>query len=828
MEKWRNGRRDLLEELSRGLDRIDADLTGELDQGVIAPPQELQQLRESSSRLDGLQKEFLEQSRLVGEKQLENTRLIEENAHLRVQLQSYRSTTPQVKVQYIGTSIPNTDEIDKSLGERRGDFSALGTPVSSAPSPSADSDPSKVVPKAQYTDLVIRYNALHSQYSAVKGVYEKTRERLKRQQEVARNWTKTCGDLKETIVKKDEKIQLLHEELLKLQDTSVLASTRSDSNDQRDGAPLSSHKGYNIEKRQPDIQPTVEISGSNPSCEFQSENNAQGSEKSDFVSLSGDLPDPRVNYGANALDGVDAHFAPIEHNSSSTEGDRNESLQQNETDVHSTVKTENDVLSSPSDEPIFVSARNLKKRKRHDGSVAPTPVPKIKQEIIISSPVGLAALRYLDPDESLDLDEIGEKVNTPKKRRRFSQQSPHPGFEDRTPSQRRRNQSQARAATPLDNQPRAPSQGTSIPRSRQTRENSALQRLSCNRQIVPKISASVSPEKYHREVSDKAINDLLEDGQISRHVEAITGKNQTTEVSNRLNGLLTNPPPVRSRLPPTRALQVAAPLPLKEYFVRPEPKLAESSRPSSRSSTVHSAGRSKSLLEPTIASAKGSKLSTNAITKRSPKSVDSTSMTAARRSVEHSPRQPNARKQLAEPEGPFRARPVDKLGLEHFKINPGYNQGYDYAFKEVIRNQADRRCLQGCTKPECCGNKFRALAKASRDRNHKLTLSQEQDDQRLLEDFLGDNSYTIPYLTKEQRVETILQAKTRELANKYGTHRHAYTRRKSPPGFWDADFPTTQEDAAYLELAIQEERALVVQRYMEAMRPGGAYLFADE
>jgi hypothetical protein len=177
---------------------------------------------------------------------------------------------------------------------------------------------------------------------------------------------------------------------------------------------------------------------------------------------------------------------------------------------------------------------------------------------------------------------------------------------------------------------------------------------------------------------------------------------------------------------------------------------------------------------------------------------------------------------------PLRARPLQKLGLHDFKINPAYNHGYDFAFNDVVRNHAARRCLQGCTKPECCGTAFRALALAARDPNKPPTASQEESDTRLLKEFMGDNAHRIRHMTKSERDETLLQAKTRDLANKHGKHRQAYERRQSPPGFWRLEFPSTQEEREDRQKGEQLERGLVAQRYDEAMRRGGAYIFRDE
>jgi len=108
------------------------------------------------------------------------------------------------------------------------------------------------------------------------------------------------------------------------------------------------------------------------------------------------------------------------------------------------------------------------------------------------------------------------------------------------------------------------------------------------------------------------------------------------------------------------------------------------------------------------------------------------------------------------------------------------------------------------------------------------TASQEEADEMLLNEFMGDNTYKIQHMNREQKEELLLQARTRELANKFGKHRHAYERRASPPGFWRTDFPTTQERLEDRQRAKERERDLVQQRYEQAMRPGGAYVFRDE
>jgi hypothetical protein len=127
----------------------------------------------------------------------------------------------------------------------------------------------------------------------------------------------------------------------------------------------------------------------------------------------------------------------------------------------------------------------------------------------------------------------------------------------------------------------------------------------------------------------------------------------------------------------------------------------------------------------------------------------------------------------------------------------------------------------------CCGKYFRPLA-ASQKPNPPLTAAQRQEEQKLVEGHLGDYSYRLATMTKAERAEIWLEAKTQELANKYGKHRHRFSRMRSPPGFWNADFPDTQDLEAERAEAAKRERATVEERYQEARRPGGRWVFRDD
>ena len=173
---------------------------------------------------------------------------------------------------------------------------------------------------------------------------------------------------------------------------------------------------------------------------------------------------------------------------------------------------------------------------------------------------------------------------------------------------------------------------------------------------------------------------------------------------------------------------------------------------------------------------------------------------------------------------PLRARPLHRLTLEDFKINPTRNDGLTYAYSDVVRHRAARKCLPGCTRPECCGTKFRALAA-------DLPAS---DDDNLLRDYLGPSLSTpsqLAYLTDTERSDLILQARTKMVADKYGKqHRHQWQpqRPKSPPGFWRTDFPATQEAEEDRREAEQVVREMVEGRWREAMTENGRWKFRDE
>jgi hypothetical protein len=176
---------------------------------------------------------------------------------------------------------------------------------------------------------------------------------------------------------------------------------------------------------------------------------------------------------------------------------------------------------------------------------------------------------------------------------------------------------------------------------------------------------------------------------------------------------------------------------------------------------------------------------------------------------------------------PFRVRPLHRLGLGHFKINPNANQGLDFAYDTVVRRKDERKCISGCTRPGCCREKFHAMARLGGPPTTTDGSNDGEQEQKMLEDYLGEEKHLLDQLSAEERESLLHEARARRMANLYSKHRHDHQRPSTPPGFWRTDMPDTQELEHDREVANNLEREKVKERYREAMR-GGMWKFADE
>jgi len=183
---------------------------------------------------------------------------------------------------------------------------------------------------------------------------------------------------------------------------------------------------------------------------------------------------------------------------------------------------------------------------------------------------------------------------------------------------------------------------------------------------------------------------------------------------------------------------------------------------------------------------------------------------------------------------PLRTQALENLNFCDFKINPKYNDGLDFAFSEVIRTSDRRQCLPGCTRPDCCGNKFRKVVEIGgalpAPRPGLWDTNEDVDaEQRVLERHLGVNAKAILKRMSADEVQTMLeQAQAEQFAQKHGRHKASWVRSATPPGFWNADFPSTQEQAEIRRQAEKKERDRVAEIYREAIRGDGRWIFRDE
>ncbi|KAE8444777.1 hypothetical protein EG329_014237 [Mollisiaceae sp. DMI_Dod_QoI] len=917
MESWSNGRERLFEQLTKVCDQIGNKLQAELDENFVRISQEeLRSLREKSTAIDVLHKRYkglsyeLEACRAAATRvdglEQENKRLA---AELQRQLQPEQRTlaTPRARL------VPKDD--------------SHGAPAPSDPSSSVtriDYDETKPVALEKYQSQVLKYNNLHDRYNDMREARQKLEDLLRVEKEKNREWNAFKEEQDKSNAKRNEKIKRLEAEVRRLR-TQVQGETRGlDARTPADHDVASSRLGLTkhslYENGEEDILRSCPIK--NPAAHVALLEDTRISDETFEVGNVFTVKDtPESVDLLTHLSDVDQaegtqHVALETHHTSSTEGDINPYSPKKTTDQKIPVLLPQ---RSPSpDTPVVISSRSVKKRKNRHESTGATSFNKVKFEIIGSSPIGLARLTYLNVNESLDLDDIGEKVNTPRKQRYFQQEL------SRQPSQGLLHPSQRENRA--DQSPN-PDQGCSnFSYHNMTSNNtpirptdSVLQPRSTNRPMLPQNSEG-RPQKKRRIASDKDVGTLMEDGELATNLRLDPCSN------GRLIDLLSKPSPTRQALVPTRlhttnqqatrsyrsiaisglgrevttathqglpndgtrtpritgestpkvptrdatdvdGLPATSSRPTSKgsvasYFESSRPSSRETSRTSVEPQRHVSRSLKKDFLEPEVndamrRSAELDVQKSNPL--RSSLEPKSTLLPPPRRDLHEvftskpqplrveelvsdrnskqdmataskSRRRPKTNTTLVDCEidpdqGPLRARPLEKLRLQDFKVNLNYNQGYEYAYRDVVRGDA-RHALEGCTKPECCGHKFRVLAELNTVESP--TASQEERDDELLRNHMGDNAHKLRSMSKHQRHELLMQAKTRDIANQHGRHRHAYTRAASPPGFWRPDFPTTQEEMADREKAKEREREMIIERYEAAMRPGGKYMFRDE
>lgn len=454
---------------------------------------------------------------------------------------------------------------------------------------------------------------------------------------------------------------------------------------------------------------------------------------------------------------------------------------------------------SSSDGTIIVAERSLRKRKR-DRLASDEPVAcRIKAEHNSSDPVVLGELTNFSPHESIDLDLPRDVMATPKKRRVSDG-----GCDPQAISAAVNNVEEAalvedstthlRGISRRQCQPRTPAE----PRETLTATTRSSTLVPSSHMSTATTVGASSLVRCHGSRLNHALAELAESGYASVSQDKQQDSSQLPDkavgAASRLDTLLNKPSPRMDAvlLRPSRQVRKALradPCPVN-IPMRKLPFGEGNKNPSYRAPIPTEGNPGGPEPAPSVR-------------------IDERPVSKPRDSC------------------PLRRRPLVDLRLDDFKINPGFNDGESYAFSEVVRSKSDRADLPGCTDPDCCGKHFRAMAIAELEATGSALLHRAADIE-LIEDYLGEQAYRLGGMNRLEKKELWLEAKTRELANKHGKHRHRFSRRRSPPGFWNADFPSTQEMQKEREEGKKREKRLIEERWREAMRGGGRWLFRDE
>ena len=181
---------------------------------------------------------------------------------------------------------------------------------------------------------------------------------------------------------------------------------------------------------------------------------------------------------------------------------------------------------------------------------------------------------------------------------------------------------------------------------------------------------------------------------------------------------------------------------------------------------------------------------------------------------------------------PLRVRSVNRLRLTDFKLN---NKHSEFAFQETIRKHDEKRKVGGCTDPFCdrCKeiSRFAEMTEHVTPTTSKFSNSSPIDiviaEQQLIEEFIGHDRQRLEALSPMERQQILKKAREKNFVDMYGKHRQLHNRAVSPPGYWETEFPSTQQEAENREAARAIEKVRIKERYEEAMR-GGLWKFADE
>lgn len=580
-----------------------------------------------------------------------------------------------------------------------------------------------------------------------------------------------------------------------------------------------------------------------------------------------------------ALDGLPPHTIaaenyrtlqePHENHTSSETDDPSEAGEDSHDQLNPQSQTalERAKVDGDSESPVIISERSLRRKRKPPERLRNADMPEnmqaqqgtmekpfmVKSEPHSSSPsTHFLHLTPTNPQDSMDLDEVGERHFTPRKRRRLLdeelrrtsgpeiQTEAHNSedFQDQTlvtvtdeeadgeelpdlkPQGRRHDFEVAdESRIPSGISPTEGSQpGLDKPREVMLASSSILkskdpnvQPLPSKRSFLKAVGRPLSPSQRMTVSNTLGIQDGREDSSQASDRYSLKG-GSTTAKSYKSHRVIDNGQPLGHI----------------------------SSERSPRKSLVDSVAKSKKATRDPNGQGKVMKTYSRSMTEKydTPRStIQKSNAVKSRRSYRvpsDEPEDPD--KTLVEQET-LRSKPRKFLRPEDFKINPIHNHGYAYPVSKVVRNRDQRSCLPGCTRPNCCGSAIRSIVAmggylpAPRNSGLSKDIPLEydlDDDERCLQAYVGDDYPRLKNLPWEDKEELLWAARTEQFANAYGKHRYQYARQQTPPGFWDADMPSTQQEIKNKTIAKAMQKAKVAEMHREAMKPGGRYKFRDE
>lgn len=577
-----------------------------------------------------------------------------------------------------------------------------------------------------------------------------------------------------------------------------------------------------------------------------------------------------------ALDGLPPHTLaaekegrplqdPHENHTSSETDDPSEAGEnsQNQLNLRSETTRKRAKVDGDSESPVIVSERSLRRKRKQSRRPRNPDMPEDTQAqqgtmkkpfMVKSEPNSSSPLTHLihsastNPQDSMDLDEVGERRFTPRKRRRLLDEELRrmSGLEIQTEAHNSENFQDQILVTVTDEE--ADCEEVAGFKTQGRRRDFEMVDES---QIPSRINPAKGPSQPFLDKPGKSIlapssilrskdpniqplsskrpflNHALSQSQRSTAYNApdfLHGREDFSQASDghSLKEESTNAKSLKAH----RAIENHQPL----------DKI--SSKPSPRKNITDNAAKSKKATSDSSGS--GTKTYSRSMTGKDhipQSSIQKPNAVKSRRSIRIPTDEPDDPDKTLVEQETLRSKPRKFLRPEDFKINPIHNHGYAHPISEVVRNRDQRNCMPGCTRPNCCGSAIRKVVamgghfpsprKSGFSKGVPLEYDSDEDE-RCLQAYLGDDYHRLKNLPWEDMEELLWAARTEQFANAYGKHRYHYGRQQTPPGFWDADMPNTQQEIKNKTIAKAMQKAKIAEMHREAMKPGGRYKFRDE